>query len=84
MALYQDLPVYRDTYRWVLKIHEITREFPRDFKPIGWVSARRLSCSAAKTQRNHRRSAGIALRSIPAYGAEGGAEGGTTPIDPWS
>jgi hypothetical protein len=32
MALYYELPVYRDTYRWVLRIHEITREFPRDFK----------------------------------------------------
>lgn len=32
MALYYDLPVYRDTYRLILKIFECTRDFPKDYK----------------------------------------------------
>ena len=32
MALYYDLPVYRDTYRLILKIFEVTKDFPKEFK----------------------------------------------------
>ena len=32
MALYYTLPVYRDTYSLILKIFEITKEFPREYK----------------------------------------------------
>ena len=32
MALYYDLPVYRDTYRLILRIFEVTKDFPRDYK----------------------------------------------------
>ena len=32
MALYTDLPVYRDSYQLVLKIFEYTREFNREYK----------------------------------------------------
>ena len=32
MALYYDLPVYRDTYRLVLKIFEVTKDFPKEYK----------------------------------------------------
>ena len=32
MALYTDLPVFRDTYQLVLKIFEYTREFGREYK----------------------------------------------------
>ncbi len=32
MALYYDLPVYRDTYQLILKIFEVTKDFPRDYK----------------------------------------------------
>lgn len=32
MALYYDLPVYRDTYQLILKIFEVTKDFPKDFK----------------------------------------------------
>jgi len=32
MALYYDLPVYRDTYRLILKIFENTQHFPREYK----------------------------------------------------
>ena len=32
MALYYDLPVYRDVYRLILKIFEYTRDFPREYK----------------------------------------------------
>ena len=32
MALYYDLPVYRDTYRLILKIFEYTKDFPKDYK----------------------------------------------------
>ena len=32
MALYYDLPVYRDTYQLILKIFEVTKDFPREYK----------------------------------------------------
>ena len=32
MALYTELPVYRDTYRLILKVFEYTREFAREYK----------------------------------------------------
>ena len=32
MALYTELPVYRDTYQLTLKLFEFTREFARDYK----------------------------------------------------
>jgi 23S rRNA-intervening sequence protein len=32
MGLYVDLPVYRDTYKLVLKIFEITKEFSKEYK----------------------------------------------------
>ena len=32
MALYYDLPVYRDTYKLILKIFEITKDFPKEYK----------------------------------------------------
>lgn len=32
MALYYDLPVYQDVYRLILKLFEITRDFPREYK----------------------------------------------------
>ena len=32
MALYYNLPVYRDTYPLMLKIFEVTKDFPKDYK----------------------------------------------------
>ena len=32
MALYYDLPVYKDVYRLILKIYEYTKEFPKEYK----------------------------------------------------
>ncbi len=32
MALYYDLPVFKDVYRLVLKIYEYSEEFPRTYK----------------------------------------------------
>ena len=32
MALYYDLPVYRDTYKLVLTVFELTKDFPKDYK----------------------------------------------------
>lgn len=32
MALYYELPVYRDTYQLVLKIFEFTKHFSREYK----------------------------------------------------
>jgi hypothetical protein len=32
MALYYDLPVYRDTYQLILKIFEVTKYFPKEYK----------------------------------------------------
>lgn len=32
MALYYDLPVYRDTYRLILKIFECTKDFSKEYK----------------------------------------------------
>ena len=32
MALYYELPVYRDTYNLLLKVFEVTKSFPREYK----------------------------------------------------
>jgi len=32
MALYYDLPVYRDTYKLLLKVFEMTKDFPKEYK----------------------------------------------------
>jgi len=32
MALYYDLPVYRDTYLLVLKIFEVSKDFSKEYK----------------------------------------------------
>ena len=32
MALYYELPVYRDTYTLLLKVFEATKSFPREYK----------------------------------------------------
>ena len=32
MALYYDLPVYKDVYSLILKIFEYTKEFSREYK----------------------------------------------------
>ncbi len=32
MALYYDLPVYRDTYKLILKIFEFTKDFSKEYK----------------------------------------------------
>ena len=32
MALYYDLPVYRDTYKLLLKAFAVTQNFPREYK----------------------------------------------------
>ncbi len=32
MGLYYDLPVYRDTYKLILKIFEYSKDFPKDYK----------------------------------------------------
>ena len=32
MALYYNLPVYRDTYKLILKIFEYSKDFPKDYK----------------------------------------------------
>lgn len=32
MAFYTELPVYKDTYQLVLKVFEITRDFPREYR----------------------------------------------------
>ncbi len=32
MALYYDLPVYRDTYKLILKIFECTKDFSKEYK----------------------------------------------------
>ena len=32
MALYYDLPVFKDVYKLILKIFEYTKDFPKDYK----------------------------------------------------
>ncbi len=32
MALYTNLPVYRDTYKLILLIYEVTKDFPKHYK----------------------------------------------------
>ena len=32
MALYYELPVYRDTYKLILKVFAFTKDFPREYK----------------------------------------------------
>ena len=41
MALYYDLPVYRQTYQLILKIFEYTKDFPREYKYSLWQDMRR-------------------------------------------
>jgi hypothetical protein len=32
MALYHDLPVFKDVYQVILKIFDYTKDFPREYK----------------------------------------------------
>jgi hypothetical protein len=32
MALYTELPVYRDTYQLILQVFEYTKDFPKEYK----------------------------------------------------
>lgn len=32
MAFYTELPVYKDSYQLVLRVFEVTRDFPREYK----------------------------------------------------
>lgn len=32
MALYYQLPVYKDTYQLIMMVYEVTRQFPREYK----------------------------------------------------
>lgn len=32
MALYYELPVYKDTYQLILEVYAVTKEFPREYK----------------------------------------------------
>ena len=32
MALYYDLPVFRDVYKLILKIFDYTKDFPKEYK----------------------------------------------------
>lgn len=32
MVLYYELPVYRDTYKLILKVFECTKDFPKEYK----------------------------------------------------
>ncbi|HAT6977456.1 TPA: four helix bundle protein [Legionella pneumophila] len=32
MAFYTELPVYKDSYQLALKVFEVTRDFPREYK----------------------------------------------------
>ena len=32
MALYYQLPVYKDTYQLIMMVYEVTRLFPREYK----------------------------------------------------
>ncbi len=45
MALYYDLPLYSDTYKFVLKIFHITKEFSREYKYTLWQDMKRESIS---------------------------------------
>jgi len=51
MALYYDLPVYRDTYKLILKIFECTKDFSKEFKYT-------LGQDTAKVQWNFERDSG--------------------------
>ena len=32
MALYYELPVYKDTYQLIMEVYAVTKEFPREYK----------------------------------------------------
>lgn len=34
MALYTELPVYRDTYQLILRVFEITKEFSKEYTAL--------------------------------------------------
>lgn len=50
MALYTELPVYRDTYQLTLKVFDYTREFARDYK---FTLGGRHEARCAKINRQH-------------------------------
>ena len=49
MALYYDLPVYKDVYRLILKIFEYTKDFSREYK---YTLGQDLKCDSIVAQSN--------------------------------
>lgn len=44
MAFYTELPVYKDSYQLVLRVFEVTRDFPREYRyTLGQDMKRRLA-----------------------------------------
>ncbi len=41
MALYYDLPVFKDVYQLILKIFDYTKDFPREYKFTLWQDLKR-------------------------------------------
>ena len=67
MALYYDLPVYKDVYRLILKIFEYTKDFSREYKYTlvePGVLARCVAGLALRPKRLLRRSPALAVHVI--------------------
>jgi len=49
MALYYELPVYRDTYNLILKIYKCTKNFPKEYK---YTLGQDMKCDALQLVRS--------------------------------
>ena len=69
MALYYDLPVYKDVYRLILKIFEHAKDFSREYKrALGKTSSATASSPRARmTSRSSswRRAAASTFKILP-------------------
>ncbi len=48
MALYTDLPLYRDTYQLILKVFEYSEEFSKEYK---YILGQDMKCDALRLVR---------------------------------
>lgn len=48
MALYYELPLYKETYNFVLKIFEITKKFDREYKYSLWQDMKKEAISLVR------------------------------------
>ena len=78
MAQYQHLPIYKQTYDLLVRVTEITRGYPRDFKPfasklreqgidfVGWIIRPHARYLRRRTIRRAHHTLRIGAENLPA------------------